>query len=202
MRIVRQIMCSTALLALGGCLGGDIVTPSEARNLSSRTDAYAALRDRNSDVPNSAWDAMPTQGQARFDGAAAVRFGPDNARTRLAGDVSLTVDYATGGIDGQIDRLFGVDGSNDLAEYRGQLRVGDGRIGVDRPNDWSAGYSGTLRGNGDRIVSGGTIRGDFQGTPVRTMEGRSDGSDTALVNGVEMPFRVDIVAEQKTLTAD
>lgn len=139
---------------------------------------------------------MPTDGTARFDGVVALRVGPDSDRTRLVGDASITVDFGAGNIDGRLDRFFGVDGSRDLAEYRGGITVQNGIIGSDRPNTWQAEYAGTLRGNDQRIVTDGTIGGNFQGTPVRLLEGQSDRDDLATMNGRDYPIRLDLLGER------
>lgn len=177
---------------LSACLGGDIVTPSEARDLERRSGQYDVIRTATKDLPNSAWAAMPATGAITMTGVASLRVGEPGARTALVGDAVLTFDFDSGGVDGRLDRFFGVNANRDLAEYRGAVVLANGAIGVDRPNDWRAGYAGSLRGNSDDITLNGAVTGDFRATPVQAATGREQDGDLAVLNDRQLPVRLDI----------
>lgn len=184
-----------ATFGLSACLGGDIVTPLEARDLARRSASYDALRARHDDIPNSAWSAIPASGTATYNGVAALRVGEPGNRTQLAGDAQIDFDFQQGTVAGRLDRFFGVDNTRDLAEYRGSLVLSAGEIGMTRPNAWQADYAGTINGNGDRIVLDGQIIGDFVGTPIRAATASEADGDSAQMNGNRESVSLEIVAE-------
>jgi len=150
-------------------------------SLLERAQDYQALLDRTEDIVPSGRAAMnDAPNSARFEGGAAIGVnasfngGGLTGDAILIGDATVNVNFNNGSVSGGVTNVFGLDRFDNIDEYSGSLALSGGAISG---NDLEADYSGTLRGNGDTIVMGGTLDGEFLGNPgIRALEIGDDGS--------------------------
>lgn len=150
-------------------------------------------RDDLADVPNTAFRDMPQSGLASFTGSAQLIVGRGNDRERYVGRTNVGIDYGRGQFIGRVDNFVA---RGDRRDIGGDLRISDSAVGVNRPNDFTASYSGTLRDGDDRIVVDAEMLGDFKGTPIRGMVGTGRG-DGVTVNGADTFHRFDMIVTAK-----
>ncbi|MBT8459947.1 MAG: hypothetical protein KJN60_09785, partial [Boseongicola sp.] len=114
--------------------------------------------------------------------------------TVLYGEAVVDADFATSSLTGTGSEFVGQDRDGAFDHYAGTIGLSDGKIGINRPNDFRIDYSGILTGNHEAIGLGGTIEGDFKGDPIRGLLGY-DLSPTAVVDGVIFPGEVGLAVE-------
>lgn len=161
-------------------------TPSEAFGFSDTgyTQRTAALGARS----NTAFvapliEGMPDSGTAFYDGLVRVDLNTTGADTILFGQARVEADFDAQSLSGDVSDVVGRDSGGDVAAYAGDLALTNGDIGVNRPNDFTLDYGGTLTGNGETIALSGTLAGDFKADPILGLLG-SDTSPIATVDGL------------------
>lgn len=142
-----------------------------------------------------------TTGSASFSGYAGIVAGSDYDATILVGDADVNVNFnGNGSVSGAITNISGaagvntyVTGTGTIDAYSGNIAISNGSVGSG--NSMSANYSGTLRGNGDTLVVGGVMDGQFYGNPtIRALE--LNGLDPATLNGGSTYAGVFVTAER------
>jgi hypothetical protein len=161
-------------------------------------------------LPNTAFKGMPTGGTATYRGYALVIANADGTvagqpKIGVEGTATLTADFGNGTLAGSATNFVGTTisgkdsktGAYQLAKapayYAGTVTIKDGCIGVatacsnvTRPNEFSANYSGTLTGEGNKITTNGQVLGEFKGTPIQgAVLGTNTGATT--LNGAAVP---------------
>lgn len=207
--LTRPTLLGTMLTAQCAC-GGAGTGPTG--NLTGFADRAAAARMMQAELDArsaTVRSVMPATGQASFDGFATLEIDPATGPDiDLIGDATLTSDFGTGTVTGQVRAL-----QSDGAAIAGVIDIGTDTsiIGDDvddnltsRANDWLATYRGTLTIDGDLYDPEGTLTGQFIGTRtnpangqsvIRGITGRDDGG-YAVVNGriEEVPAILSIAA--------
>lgn len=206
------------LTCLTGCLGPSktaALTQYQTKSLSAR-DTIEPLEDMNVTKPAN----MPTTGSATFHGAGRLVIDPDPNQTsddiRLVGDSTLTADFGKGRVTGSLTNLSGVTDVSTVdatpLQAHGEISLGDGLSGIgndrdgqitDRANEWYADYGGQLTFQGETILLGGIIVGDFRGNRTDPIDGQTavkgmvgyDRDGTATLNG--QPVSVTLVVSGK-----
>ena len=106
----------------------------------------------------------------------------------------MEADFSTSSLAGTGSRFVGQDRDGGFDHYEGTIGLSDGKIGIDRPNDFRINYSGILSGNDQAIGLSGTIDGDFKGDPIRGLIG-GDLSPITVVDGAVFPGEIGLVVE-------
>lgn len=153
----------------GGGGGGGGGLPGET--FDAHDPEAVAMDSRVADM--SATPAMPTSGQARYDGYAFIEMSETGQNVRpgdagyeaVLGQMALSADFASGGVTGRIHNV-GVEEGPTLS---GQLDISEGR----------------LTGNGLTGKVSGTLTGSDMGdvTADLGMDGRFRGNDADAVVG-------------------
>lgn len=200
MRWFASLAVVTAVAGCGGGGGGDSDPMDRREVYLDRLQQYQGVTDRIGDhdtLNNTAWSAMPVSGSAVYEGVGVVALATGPELYSIFGDARVEADFGPGGgVSGRIDRMFGNDQNGNVDDYDGSIRLHDGRIGVNDPNDFVVDMDGSLEGNGDRIVTTGRMDGRFRGTPIRGVEVDSlPDSNLTTLNGSLTPARVGIIAE-------
>lgn len=193
MSLGRTIASGATALLVAGCGGGSGLSDEE------RVAEFAAIADRLGSRFNTAFleeGAIPTSGEAVFEGYAGIVIERPADDLALLGDARLTIDFGRDRVTGRIDTVIGDDGGR-LESYSGSIALVNGVMGATRPNDFSFDYSGALAGQGNSIFLDGSGAGVLKGTPIRGVLAASDPADTVLLNGVEAPSTLSIAAEMR-----
>lgn len=168
------------VMGLAGCGGG----ADYAEAYAARSDANNAMLDRLDARFNTAFDGMPTAGSATYTGYAVIKHSDgvsDDAQ--FLGDASVTADFANGTVEGQASNFGGWHNNSAVGSYSGSVVLSGGVIGINRPNDLGAYFSGTLVRGADTIVIDGGMIGDFKGTPIIGAITEIDADSTMTING-------------------
>lgn len=139
-------------------------------------------------------EGMPTTGTATYDGTMSVELDTAGDQTLLYGDAAVSADFGAGTLSGRVTDFVGRDHRGSVDTYDGSLALTDGRIAVQRPNDFRLDYGGTLTGNDSAIDLSGTIDGSFKGDPIRGLLGY-DTDPLAVVNGAIVDGAVGLAVE-------
>jgi hypothetical protein len=185
-------------------------------------DRVALVGDANTGavgLPNTAFDKMPAAGKATYTGYALVgvnRNGadPTGPKLDLQGTATLSADFAANAISGQATNFVGTSvgtqnpttGEYPLTgpaqTYAGTINVTNGCIGVaagcanvTRPNQFSAGFGGTLTGEGNTVDLSGSLLGDFKGSPIAGVAAQGTLASVK-VNGTSEPWGFYIYAKK------
>jgi hypothetical protein len=182
------------LLALFSCL----VACGQVADLVQYADTADEAQDRNARVANLAntsFVSMPVAGSVIYGGHASVVYVQNGTEVALLGQAVVTANFTNQMISGQVDQVFGGTGLTDLQNYDGVLTF-DGQIGVRRPNSFDAVIAGTISGGGQVIAVDGPLIGDFRGMGAQAVSAITNAQMLATVNGIEVPLRVKVTAEQ------
>lgn len=155
---------------LPGGGGGGGVPPGQT--FDAHDPAAVAMDSRVAAM--SATQAMPTSGQASYDGYAFIEMSETGQNVRpgdagyeaVLGQMALSADFASGGVTGRIHNV----GVEDGPTLGGQLDISDGR----------------LTGNGLTGKVSGTLTGAAMGDVIADldMDGRFRGNDADAVGGI------------------
>lgn len=182
------------LLALFSCL----VACGQVADLIQYADSASEAQDRKTrvaDLANTSFVSMPVAGSVSYGGHASVVYVQNGTEVALLGQATVTANFTNQMISGQIDQVFGGTGLSDLQNYDGILAF-DGQIGVRRPNSFDAVIAGTLADGGQTITVDGPLAGDFRGMGAQAVSAITNAQMLATVNGIEVPLRVRVTAEQ------
>lgn len=173
--VIAAILLSGCMGSSGGSSssppggGGGGVPPGQT--FDAHDPAAVAMDERVAAM--SATQAMPTSGQARYDGYAFIEMSETGQNVRpgdagyeaVLGQMALSADFASGGVTGRIHNV-GVEEGPTLS---GQLDISEGR----------------LTGNGLTGKVSGTLTGSDMGdvTADLGMDGRFRGNDADAVVG-------------------
>lgn len=161
----RPLTALALLAALAACSedGGDGGFPTRFERQVAERDA---ILDAANDEAFTAEGALPT-GTAVYDGVIVLTDDSD-ASYGLAGDLTLTADFAGLDLGGQITNVADSEGQ----AYGGTLDVGedyDNVSGINPSADpatddvFSANFGGTLTAGLDSWTVDGSLEGDFRG---------------------------------------
>jgi hypothetical protein len=179
-----------AVLALTACGGGSLSKEEKVAEFAAMTDRLGARFNTAFLEPG----AIPSSGQAVFEGYAGIVVETAPEELSLLGDARVVIDFGRDRVSGEINRVFG-DQDGRLRNYDGSVSLINGVMGATRPNDFSFDYTGALTGQGNTILFDGSGDGVLKGTPIRGILAASDPGDTARVNGVETGVTLAISAE-------
>lgn len=160
-------MKSAILLALGmafsvsACSTGSGLGSDGAQEYQDMQFGFEVLR-LNYATANQTL-IMPTQGRATYNGVAGLLFGDEVDQdgsedvASTAGRLSVTANFATGGMSGAVTDFYRNDGSS----VPGALTIASGPF---TGNSFSRGVSGNLEMEGQLRAISGQIDGLFVGT--------------------------------------
>ena len=162
---ILVFLMATACGGGGGESVGSGIDPRLARIDIYETQRVRVLGDPGAGVMGmmaTPDPAIPTSGQAHFDGFVTMRVENPAQVLVLYGDSAIAVDFAGNTVTGTLDNFFGTTGRGNVADYAGEVTIDGGtlRDGV------SIDYSGVLTAGSDRLVLGGTADGQFLNQPV------------------------------------
>lgn len=193
------VMVSLSLLgACGGADTGFIPTPTptptltDLQRFTNKSNAFSDRLDRIDEMFTSSAATMNrSTGTATFTGEAGLIVDPTfvgqnlvGAGTTVVGDANINVNFQNDSISGSLTNFIGADRRENVDTYTGSIRINNGVIGANSPEQVTANYSGTLRGNNETVVVGGELFGSFSGNPgVRAISLAGFG-DTGTVNGI------------------
>lgn len=220
-RIMHPIWTAAALVGvvcLSACgAGTDFVAEAELARIDEAdamlTRIYGNPNITSDDMPGTAWNSMPDNGSADFEGYATILIDPvaptNSDDIVVIGDAGLTAEFGSGGaVTGRVDNLFGIVGADAAAQgmtATGAIIIGnsDTQIGPGGarpgllPNEWVADYTGTLGVGGSSYVLAGVLDGTFLGTaPGQGPDGviRATEAVDVGVSGTA-PYVIAIIAE-------
>ena len=165
--------------AVSACSGG-----GGANGFSAREDAAIALRNQLAEFDISEASAIPTTGDATYEGL----IGYEQADFAVIGDLLVGFNFQSNAISGNASNFLDSDG----VRYQGSLALSNGNI--DRTADpdtdfqFEADLGGDLQAGGQTFTVDSTLVGDFLG-PQREgiagfVFGEIDGPDgTIFVDG-------------------
>lgn len=192
-----MVFLIVSLAACGGGGGGGGGSGIDPR--LGRIDVYEAQRDRVLGDPGAGVMAMPETDAAAVPVMGAVTYNGSmtiSVETAvpifLAGDVDVTMDFAGGGVSGEMRNMFGRVEGQALQDYAGTLTIADGTVGDG--NTWSFDYAGTLDGGADTLVFAGQVDGAFYGTGAEAIAG-AEFDALISVNGDIFDGSLTVVAE-------
>lgn len=175
-----------------------------------RSDLIGDTNTGSTGLPNTAFTGMPASGTATYNGYALLAINRDatvsgQPRLGVEGTATMTADFANHAISGSATNFVGgsVTGQDPTTGYytpagpanyyAGTIQITNGCIGntagcsgVTRPNQYSAQFSGALNGEGNSIVTSGSLLGDFKGTPIQGVTAITQ-TATTTVNGTVLP---------------
>ena len=183
-QISATVAILTALSACGGA-GGSALDQYEARYEADLEKGTALFN-----TPGTAWNAMPANGSANYNGGAVILIDRDDTNDLddilILGDTDITANFRAGTMTGTIDNMVGAtnitENDADIADVTGEIEIGGSTsiVGDDeddnftnRPNDWYADYYGNIGFNGDSYEVEGGINGQFVGTRANPSNGQS-----------------------------
>lgn len=183
-RIFISVAALLGFTACGGNGGTSLTT------FQNRLEADSATGIRLFQTAGTAWNAMPTVGNATFNGSAAIIIDRNSDLESddilIIGDTRLTANFGAGTMSGTIDNMTGATNmtadSADIHDVSGQISIGGAGsiIGDDfddnftnQPNDWYAEYNGNIGLNGNAYEVEGSLDGRFVGTRVNPSDGQS-----------------------------
>lgn len=158
-------------LLLAACGGGSGIDPRLARLDIYEAQRLRVLGDPTAGVqgmPVTPDAALPTTGQAVFQGAAALLIERAADNLSLAGDVTLTVGFGDQSATGAVTNLFGGEATGGIIDFAGSLSLSGGVSGVSFPLD----YTGTLTAGTESLRFAGTTVASFLGDPVAGFSAR------------------------------
>lgn len=217
MRICLAVLCFCSLSACYTQAEIDALTA-----FAERSDTGLELSERVNALSGTRFDAMPTSGSGTFSGGASLLLDPDPAALGdgmlLIGDATLTADFGSSSITGDVSGIEGVRGTSperveafaiaDTIAIGGRSSfIGDDPASgtTEAPNAWGADYEGTLSTPLGTLVLDGQLAGRFLGTrinnpntdfPIKAIEGTNP-EETALIDGSVFPIEFDIAAENR-----
>ena len=174
----------------------DTATASEAFGLYEGVHARVSA-DLDTDFANTAFfgpdviEGIPASGAATYDGTIEIVLNTADDLTILYGAASVDANFTAGTLSGVATDFSGRDQNAEFDFYDGDLNLVDGIIGAIIPNDANLDYTGTLIGNGDTIVLGGSLSGKFKADPILGIIADDDGT-AANVNGLDVTGRADL----------
>lgn len=187
-KLSAMVMSVAALSACGGS-ESEIASLTDAQRLQNYTNSFQQTLNSVSSKPFSNTNTMNNaSGRASFSGEGGVfvnpvRYGSSGnvayADATLIGQANINVNFDNNTLGGSVTNLVGADRSDRIDAYTGTITINNGFIGTTTANSITANYSGTLNGNGDRIVLGGGMDGYFVGNGTVSGVGLlGDGSGT------------------------
>lgn len=200
----KTAMAGVLTLSLTGCGGSGsgappapASPPEDAFNFLATS--YVGAEARLSARSNTAFvapfiEGMPTTGTATYEGNMSVAIATPGENTVLYGVAVVDADFATSSLTGTGSGFVGQDREGSFDHYAGTIGLTDGKIGINRPNDFRVEYSGILTGNDEAIGLSGMIEGDFKGDPIRGLLGE-DLSPIAVLDGVIFPAEIRLAVE-------
>lgn len=193
-----KIAITAALGASLSACGGQSVEQATL----SRAEAYDAMSNRVSSMTRTGPVKVDqATGSATFSGYAGIVAGSEYDATILVGDADVAVNFdGNGAVNGTITNVSGgagintyISGTGRIDSYDGQIDISNGSVGTG--NALRADYRGTLRGNGDTIVTSGTMTGEFLGNPtIRALE--LEGVNRGTLNGSTTVVGVFVTAQR------
>ena len=139
-------------------------------------------------------EGMPTTGDVRYLGFMSARLATPGGDTVLYGEAAVDTDFSANSVTGVVTDFVGHDRTGSIAGYDGTIVLTNGKIGIERPNDFRVDYSGILTGNNEAVGLSGTIGGDFKGDPIRGLLGY-DSDPLAVVDGVITEAQIGLAVE-------
>lgn len=168
---------------------------AELVQYAGSADAAQDLQGRVAALPQTPLADMPVTGSVDYAGFATLAYSHAGADVGLLGQASLTANFASQLVFGQIAEVFGGTGATDAQAFSGQLTV-NGQIGLRRPNGFDAAVSGQLSGGGRILALTGPLRGEFRGADAAALFAISTGQMQAQLNGEDVLLQVRVMVEQ------
>ncbi len=157
-----------AILTLTGC---EEFTFTE--ETTTAEDSYLALQDDTTAI-RSQLDlldttdiaSLPLTGTATYDGTALIALTTPTRDSELIGNASITADFATDILSGQMGGFYGSIDDGEVEAFDGNITISKGLIDRTDTTVIDAKVDGTLVGSTDVLDVNATLNGNFLGEPT------------------------------------
>lgn len=199
---MKRILVSAAALGIAMTAAGCGMSTED--KLLKRTEDYNQVLTRVRNIyPAGKTSVDRMSGSVNFTGVSTVVANPQFVGNQLRGgdavllgDANVRVNFGTEAVTGTMNNFFGTDRSDRIAEYNGSITLSGGDIGATKHNSITANYSGSVSGNGDRLVTSGQMQGTLLGNPsVRGVDMGAAGTGT--FNGTRANVIVTVKADRQ-----
>jgi hypothetical protein len=164
MRIGLLAAAGLMAVTLTGCeeFSFDTRTPQEQAFIDLQ-DETLAIRSELDTLDPTSYANLPVSGQATYDGTAVVALDT-SVPTELIGVASVTANFATDRITGNMTGFVGAIDGGEVVDYDGNLTISNGIIAVRSSDYVDVRVDGALVAGDDVLDVNAELNGNFYGT--------------------------------------